>query len=178
MKKSLILIVAIIIVVAICVGVYFLTKDSKESNSPVENNAGLAAQDNNETTIKLEFEGKDMTPGAVFSKDIFGQEQTYSEVPSCAGQGTDKVYNYGSYEITAYQDGEQEKIYSVYFIDDQITTSEGVKLSDEKSVMIEKYGENYEELGSQYTYSSENVNLSFIVENDIITSITYTLGIN
>ena len=176
MKKALIVIIAIIVIVAICVGVYFLTNGSKETNSPAENGVNTA-EDSSENTIKLEYEGKDMTPGAVFSRDIFGEELTYSEVPSCAGQGTDKVYNYGSYEITAYQDGDQEKIYSVYFIDDQITTTEGVKISDDSSVMFEKYGDNYEQTGNQYTYASGNVELSFIVENDFIRSITYTLVI-
>ena len=175
MKKALMVILVIIVIVAICVGVYFLTSGSKETNSPVENSVNTA--ETNESTIKLEYEGKDMTPGAVFSRDIFGQEQSYSEVPSCAGQGTDKVYNYGSYEITAYQDGDQEKIYSVYFINDQITTTEGVKISDDSSVIFEKYGDNYEQTGNQYTYTSGNVELSFIVENDFVTSITYTLVI-
>ena len=176
MKKVLIVIIAIIVIVAICVGVYFLTNGSKETNSPAENGVNTA-ENSSENTIKLEYEGKDMTPGAVFSRDIFGEELTYSEVPSCAGQGTDKVYNYGSYEITAYQDGDQEKIYSVYFIDDQITTTEGVKISDNSSVMFEKYGDNYEQTGNQYTYTSGNVELSFIVENDFIRGITYTLVI-
>ena len=176
MKKALIVIIAIIVIVAICVGVYFLTSGSKETNSPAENDVNTA-EDSSESAIKLEFEGKDMTPGAVFSRDIFGEETSYSEVPSCAGQGTDKVYNYGSYEITAYQEGDQEIIYSVYFIDDQITTTEGVKISDDSSVMFEKYGDNYEQTGNQYTYTSGNVELAFIVENDFIRSITYTMVI-
>lgn len=176
MKKSLIVLIVLVIVIAIIVGVYFAT-NSKETSSPSTNNSNTSVEEESIGTLKLEYEGKDMTPGAIFSKDIFGQEVSYSEVPSCAGQGTDKVYNYGSYEITAYQEGEQEKIYSVYFIDDQITTTEGVKISDDKSVMIEKYGENYEQTGNQYLYRSGNVQLAFIVENEFITSITYTLVI-
>ena len=175
MKKALAVIVAVIVIVAICAGVYFFTKGgSEETNASAENTVSTAEA--NESTIKLIYDGgKDMTPGAVFSRDIFGQEESYSEVPSCAGQGTDKVYNYGSYEITAYQEGDEEKIYSVYFIDDQITTTEGVKISDDSSVMFEKYGDNYEQTGNQYKYTSGNVELAFIVENDFITSITYTL---
>lgn len=175
MKKALAVIVAIIVIVAICAGVYFFTKGgSEETNASAENTVSTAEA--NESTIKLIYDGgKDMTPGAVFSRDIFGQEESYSEVPSCAGQGTDKVYNYGSYEITAYQERDEEKIYSVYFIDDQITTTEGVKISDDSSVMFEKYGDNYEQTGNQYKYTSGNVELAFIVENDFITSITYTL---
>lgn len=177
MKKSSIIVILLVIVVVIAVAVYFIANNSEETNSPAENNTNTAVVENSNSAITLEYEGKNMTPGEVFSRDVFGQEESYSEVPSCAGQGTDNVYNYGSYEITAYQEGEQEIIYSVYFIDDQITTTEGVKISDDSSVMFEKYGENYDQTGNQYTYTSGNVELSFIVENDFITSITYTLVI-
>ena len=77
--------------------------------------------------------------------------------------------------MTTYQDGDQEKVYSVYFIDDQIATPEGVKIADDISAMTNAYGENYVQNESQYVYTSGNVELEFLVENDIITSITYTL---
>ena len=174
MKKVVSIIVMIIVIVAIFVCGYFLTrKENNEINTSTGDSKNIAKAD--EAIIKLIYDGIDMTPGVVFSRDIFGQEQSYSEVPSCAGQGTDRVYNYGSYEITAYQDGDEEKIFSVYFIDDKITTTEGVKISDESSVMFEKYGDKYEQIGNQYTYTSGNVELSFIIENSFITSITYTL---
>lgn len=176
MKKALIVILTIAIIVAICVGVYFLTSGSKDVNSSAKNTSNNT-EETKKSTIILEYESKNMTPGTVFSRDVFGEEKSYSEVPSCAGQGTDKVYNYGSYEITSYQDGEQEKIYSVYFINDQITTTEGVKISDNSSVMFEKYGNDYVQIGNQYTYTSGNIELAFIVENGFITSITYTLVI-
>ena len=42
--------------------------------------------------------------------------------------------------------------------------------------MIETYGEDYNlSMDNKYTYTRENVELSFIVENNIITSIEYTL---
>ena len=51
-----------------------------------------------------------------------------------------------------------------------------IKITDSKEKMIEKYGENYEiSLETKYTYTRGDVDLSFIIENDIITSIEYTL---
>ena len=42
--------------------------------------------------------------------------------------------------------------------------------------MIEKYGTDYEQkLGNKYIYLNGNVELSFIIESDIITAIEYTL---
>ena len=116
-----------------------------------------------------------MTPGQVFIKEAFGEEQSYSEIPSCAFQGTDKVYNYGAYEITTSDINGQETIYSTYLLDDSIATPEGVKIADDKNAMITAYGENYQENGNEYIYTDGIVNLSFIIENDTIMSIQYVM---
>ena len=70
----------------------------------------------------------------------------------------------------------QLRIYSVYFDNDEMETTEGVKVTDTKDHMIEKYGTDYEQkLGNKYIYLNGNVELSFIIESDIITAIEYTL---
>ena len=173
MKKSIFVVILLIIVVAVGVVIYFNV--NKEAEPTSGENAVNQESSVQETQYKLEVEGKDMTPSVVFTQETFGEPNQLSEIPSCAFEGTDKVYTYTSYEITTYQDGDQERIYSVYFIDDQIATNEGVKIADNISAMTNAYGENYEQVGNQYTYVSGNVELAFIVENDVITSITYTL---
>ena len=45
--------------------------------------------------------------------------------------------------------------------------------------MLEAYGDDYENpVENSYVYTKGDVNLSFIVENDVITSIEYTLIVN
>ena len=83
-------------------------------------------------------------------------------------------YTYENYEITTYPDGEKERIYSNYFLNEEITTTEGVKVSDDFNKMKSTYGQQYENQGNQYTYKKGKTNLEFIVENDVITSIQYT----
>lgn len=41
--------------------------------------------------------------------------------------------------------------------------------------MVEKYSENYVKEDNLYTYTKGKTNLKFIVEDDIITSIEYSL---
>ena len=45
--------------------------------------------------------------------------------------------------------------------------------------MLDAYGEDYENsVENSYVYTRGDVNLTFIVENDVITSIEYTLNVN
>ena len=173
MKKAGLVIVILVIIAAIIAVVVFVNGGEKPTNTNTVATEGQA--EISEALYKVEFEGKDLTPNAVFTQADFGEPQQFSEIPSCAFEGTDKVYNYGSFEVTTYKDGDQEKVYSVYFIDDQIATPEGVKIADDISAMTNAYGENYVQNESQYVYTSGNVELEFLVENDVITSITYTL---
>ena len=89
-------------------------------------------------------------------------------------QKLDKTYTYENYEITTYPDGDKDKIYTIYFLNAEAKTQEGVAVSDSLQKMLEIYGENYEIQGNQYTYTKGKTQLQFIVENDVITSIQYS----
>ena len=175
MKKSIIGIIIAIIVIAAIVGIYFLLTGNNQ-NLP-EN--GQEANNGQELVAKYTLQDgeKNMTPGEVFVKENFGQEQDFSEIPSCAFQGTDKVYNYGAYEITTSDIDGKETIYSTFLLDDTIATKEGVKIADDKNAMIVAYGQDYEENGNEYIYTDGIVELSFIIENDTIISIQYVMVI-
>lgn len=173
MKKSTIGIIVLILVIVIITVVYFVTTGNTE-NLPANNEAQNEQQTQTAKYTILD-EGKNMTPGQAFSSETFGEAQSLSEIPSCAFQGTDKVYNYGSYEITTSDINGQETIYSTYLLDDTIATPENVKIADDMNSMINAYGENYTQNGSEYIYTDGIVNLSFIIENNTITSIQYVM---
>jgi hypothetical protein len=71
-------------------------------------------------------------PGMIFDADVLPAESVY-QVPSCAFEGTDNVYSYGSYEITAFNDGEKELVYSIFFVEPDVSTPEGLANGDELS---------------------------------------------
>ncbi|MGE5455808.1 MAG: lipoprotein [Ignavibacteriales bacterium] len=157
MKKIIILFLVLTIVVTGC--------NSKNNNIKKENNDG--------ETLTFAYKGVDVTPGLEFKSSSIDEEANYIELTSCAFEGNDKVYTYENIEITASQMNGKDTVYSVYFLNDKVATPEGVKIADDKSVMIEKYGEDYEQISNQYKYVKSNVILSFIVENDVIISIEY-----
>lgn len=103
-----------------------------------------------------------------------GDPKSYSESTSCAFDGLDKIYDYGSYEIDVYSiEGETDKIASVYFYDDLVSTTEGVSINMTRADMEKVYGTEYSELMGSVTYEKGNSQLIFLLKDDEIISIQY-----
>lgn len=108
-------------------------------------------------------------PGTPFDATKVSYEDVY-EVPSCAGEGTDKVYMTASYEITAFHDGKSEVTYCVSFVTPDAKTPEGLCLGDDMAKAATLYGQ-YEQDGNAWIFTRGNTQLWVIGENDVITSI-------
>lgn len=119
------------------------------------------------------YDGLTINPGSVFTRELYGIELEYSEVASCAFEGLDKTFKYEHYEITTYEENNNDIILSIYFLDSYVKTTEGIGLGDSYDDMIEIYGSNYSVNGIEYTYNIDKVNLVFLIENNFITSIEY-----
>ena len=110
-----------------------------------------------------------VTPGTAFDATQVSYEDVY-EVPSCAGEGTDKVYITADYEITAFHDGKSEVTYSVLFVTPEAKTPEGLTLGDDAAKAATLYGQ-YEENGNAWVFTRGDTQLWVISENDVVTSI-------
>lgn len=93
--------------------------------------------------------------------------------PSCAFVGEDTVYDYGNYQITTFVSEGVEKFTGVYLIDKTISTKEGVRIGSSFDEMIAAYGDKYVESYGSYTYSLGATDLSFVIADKVITSISY-----
>ena len=149
-------------------------KGNEEKQESEVSNQG--EQKGEKDTFSFIYEGITLTPGEIFEQSALGEYSEFSEVPSCAFDGNDRVYNYDVFEVTAYIDGEQERIYSIYFIDPNLPTTEGLCLGDTVDDMKSIYGEDYEMNGNSYDYKGGNTMLSIITQNDVVMSIEYRLN--
>lgn len=102
-----------------------------------------------------------------------GEAQSYFEAASCAFDGLDKMYTYGSVEIDTYPSEEGDRISAILFKDDMVQTKEGISLFMTKADMTAAYGEDYTEENGMLVYSKDGMKLRFILENEEITSIEY-----
>jgi hypothetical protein len=99
-------------------------------------------------------------------------KDTYSS-PSCAFEGDDTVYDYGSYQITTFVSEGVEKFTGVYLIDKTISTKEGLHIGSSMDEMVAAYGDKYVESYGSYTYSLDKTDLAFVIVDKVVTSISY-----
>ena len=121
----------------------------------------------NGTTVELNGE---MAPIV----SALGEADNYFESESCAFQGLDKVYTYGSTVITTYPLNKVDYVYTIELKDDTVETAEGVYIGAAKSDVTSAYGEPSQDTGSAYVYEKGESTLSFMFEGDVVTSIVYT----
>lgn len=179
MKKVGIVIAVIVIIALVVGGIVFFTNQT-EPTSTGENSLNATQETSNtptEDVFTFEDNGKTISLGATYSSLDLGEAKDYYEVQSCAFDGMDKIYTFDHYEVHTYPDANTDKVLTVYFLDDQVSTTEGVKIGDSLDIMTEKYGSDYEQLDTQYTYSKGQTQLKFIVENNVITSIEYNYNV-
>jgi len=99
-------------------------------------------------------------------------KDTYSS-PSCAFEGDDTVYDYGSYQVTTFVSEGVEKVTGVYLMDETLSTKEGIHIGSSLDDMIKTYGSRYVESYGSYTYSLEMTDLAFVIVDDRVISISY-----
>lgn len=116
-----------------------------------------------------------LTPGQEFVADALPEADSTFEIESCAGQGTDTVYSYTEAEVTVFDDGDKGAIYSIYLLDPNTATPEGLYLGDEKSQAVTLYGADYAEEDTELVYTKGNTQLRIMVEDDAVTAIEYRL---
>ncbi len=116
-----------------------------------------------------------LVPGEKFDAAALPAPNTTFEVPSCAFEGTDKVYNYETYEVTAFNDGKNELIYSVYLIEPTVKTPEGLAVGDDAAEIKKLYGDPKQVNGNEWVYTNGKVDIFIIVNNETVMSIEYRM---
>ena len=125
--------------------------------------------------FSIVYEGVELIPGAAFDPSQLPEADSVFEVPSCAIEGTDNVYSYPPFELTAYNDGTGEVIYSIYLLDINTPTQEGLYLGDDLARVTELYGTDYVENDTELIFIKGNTTLNIILENETVISIEYLM---
>lgn len=121
------------------------------------------------------YEGVKLVPGAPFDPSALPEADSVFTVPSCAIEGTDNVYSYPVLELTAYNDGSGEVIYSIYLTDANTATEEGLYVGDDLARVTELYGTAYTQNGSELTFTKGDTTLCLILNDETVISIEYRM---
>lgn len=178
MKKNIVMIVIVALILVVGVTAILLMNGNNRAvsagNTDPQPQAGNSAS-NEEPGYTFEYKDVKIAveaPSAAIVEAL-GEPTNYFEAPSCAFVGMDKIYTYGGLEFQTYTEGEKDYIATIRFLDDSITTPEGIGLNASVDDVIAAYGSEYKQSFNQYTYTKGRCNLSFIIENNEVVSVEY-----
>ncbi len=104
--------------------------------------------------------------------EALGEYDDYFESESCAFDGLDKQYTYGSFILKTYPLEDVDYVSSVEIRDDLVSTPEGISIGSTAEDVVAAYGEPAEE--GTYSYTKGDCTLLLLVQDGAVTSIQYT----
>ena len=106
--------------------------------------------------------------------EALGDEDTFFEAESCAFQGKDRMYGYGSYEVITYELEGEEYVLGVVLYDDTVKTKEGLRLFEDKEKVLSLYGTPQSGNDKLLVYEDEITSISFVLNDaNQVVSIEY-----
>ncbi len=174
MKKLLIVFLCFVLVFS------FAACGEKENGEKPENNGTEqpSADEKAPDTYVASVNGTDVWVKADMAqiKAKLGEPTNYFESESCAFQGLDKVYTYGSVIIRTYPEGQKDFVLNIELKDDTVTTKEGVFIGSTKEEVVAAYGAAAEDSDTALSYKKNGTALTFLLTNGSVTAITYTIA--
>lgn len=104
-----------------------------------------------------------------------GEPMSYTEETSCAFEGLDKTYYYGSFYLNTYPQDGKDYVYGFWFMDDGIQTNEGIYIGASKAQVESAYGADTFNGANAYVVKRDGGVLTVILENDVVSSIQYAI---
>lgn len=134
-----------------------------------------------ETAVKYEFKSGETViamggEAEAVIKALGTPVKPVFEQDSCAYQGKDKAYVYGGFELDTHRVDGKERITSVYFLDDTVSTPEGIKIGSKKKDVTDTYGTGYdkeEEKFGTYSYTAGTAQLKIYTTGGVVDGIEY-----
>lgn len=165
MKKKTFLVSAMLLLVCLvgCSG------DNRDSKNKDNDGTGLCFH-YKETEIALN------TDAAPILKQL-GEPKNYTEEPSCAFDGLDKTYDFGSFYLQTYPNENKDYIFSLWFADDSVTTDEGIHIGTAQADVEKAYGADGYNGTNAYMKTVGDTKLTIMVKEGEVTSILYEADI-
>lgn len=107
-----------------------------------------------------------------------GEPNSTYEAPSCAFQGNDYYYDYGSFQVSAYEDNGTRRISAVILKDDLVTTAEGISIGSTDAEALAAFGESARSANGNYIVSAGSTTLTVIITDSAVSSILYAISVD
>lgn len=102
-----------------------------------------------------------------------GEPRSYTEETSCAFDGVEKTYDYGSFYLSTYPMNGEDYVYTVWFADDTVATDEGIRIGSPQSQVEDVYGKESFNGTNSYAVRKEQSKLVILVKEGLVTGVRY-----
>ena len=154
---------------------------STDTNDTVGGNAGTATTPSApaEDGFAFTYKGTEITLHAPAAPIVaaLGEPVKYTESTSCAFEGLDKSYYYGSFYLETYPKGDEDFVYGWWFADDSVTTQEGIYIGATQAEVEKAYGTECYNGSNAFTVKKADGTLTVILEDGAVTSIQYAINV-
>lgn len=121
------------------------------------------------------YNGTSVTPHAKMAELLngLGDPASYEESESCYYQGLDKDYTYPGFKLRTYPVDGVDYVLNVCFVDDSVTTPEGIMLGSARDEVIAAYGSSYVEENGSTVYIKGKTEIRFRFSDNGVSAIEY-----
>lgn len=102
-----------------------------------------------------------------------GEPIRYMEEPSCAFEGMDKTFYYGSFYLSTYPDGGKDYVQSVWFADDSVSTQEGIHIGMSQADAEAICGAENFNGDNAYILTKGQTQQTILLEDGAVSSVQY-----
>lgn len=126
-------------------------------------------------TLTFTYNGLEIAPHADAAPVIeaLGEPKSYTEETSCAFDGLDKTYYYGSFYLATYPRDGKDYVYTIWFADDTVTTAEGIRIGSTQTQVEEAYGPDSFDGSNSYVITKGKSRLVILIEDETVSGIRY-----
>lgn len=102
-----------------------------------------------------------------------GEPVSATEQTSCAFDGLDKTFYYGSFYMDTYPVDGKDYVYSLWLVDDTVITAEGLYIGATQAQVESIYGTEGFNGSNAYILVKGSSKLTVLLENGLVSSIQY-----
>ncbi len=139
--------------------------------------AGCGATEPNqqEENFSFTYNGTKITLDAEAAPiiDALGEPRSYTEEPSCAFDGMDKTYYYGSFYLSTYPLNGKGYVYSIWFADDSVSTNDGIRIGLSQEQVEAICGADCFDGTNAYIQVRGSFKLTVLMDEGAVSSIQY-----
>lgn len=136
---------------------------------------GATGTDPKEENFSFTYNGTKITLGAEAAPiiDALGEPRSYTEEQSCAFDGMDKTYYYGSFYLSTCSVDGKDYVYSLWFADDTVATPEGIRIGSTGAQAEAAYGRESLNGANAWVLTEGKSTLSILLTDGAVSALRY-----